>query len=661
MGWGIRLFVVLVIMLVPTYAAWNPDVNDDDCVDQDDYDAVENVLGGTGESPRDVNDDNVIDQDDLDLITAYIDMGEPKAGCNGFTCEAEKCDGLDNDCDGVPDEDGSMCGDVQVCMSGECILVAGTCQDPDGNDIYTQARVVGVTDEDENIHQDEACYERDIYKKLRPINRCYGDECFLKEYTCNSRNKVVEEIVSCEYGCNFGKCRNITKTCIDYDSGLDIFVKSAGSIEIDGETVDLIDKCLDTDSDGVSDALQEYECLEEFDTSTNKLIESYEQFEITCDCQEGICKGVYNGACVDTDHDDPYIRGFTMGTFAEGTPAREFDFCMERSGASYDKIEQCTGEDCFIREFACQADNVVKYVHECPLGCYDGLCIGTECGRDEFFVLSKTSDLAYDDSCEIIGEVGYQNDIPSDAFISLRDFKCCSGSSESYCVHNGECYPSSRNSNYYEFDDEIVVCGCTDSDCSLSDGNHVGTWYDMDSSEDICEGGPSICNMNWYPVTGFKWTVPAIEGLGEYEDKSAECCGDDPGEYPACDENGECICCDSPNAVNNAGACGVSEEIEITAPTAKDEPKEPEEEPTTPTKEPEKTSISMKTIGLISAGTLILIALIILITLRAMKGKDYEEANAETDKEEQKTTEAEEKEDKSKEKENKDQQPDSKS
>jgi len=643
------LYLLITLCLVSSaLAAWNVDIDDDGCVDQTDYDAVESRYGGTGQSDYDVNLDKYVDQRDLDIIQSYLDRGINAIDCDGFKCVAEVCNAEDDDCDGNVDEDKNMCGDKETCRLGECVMIAGKCFDSDGYDIYEQGNALGATEDGIPIQKDESCYEADIYNKLRQMQQCYGEDCYLLEYSCDDHDNILQDQLQCKYGCRFGKCRNLTNRCIEEDHGLDIFRNGVGTFALEnGSVIDLADICKDNDNNGVFETLIEHECLEDFDTVTNTLVEEYVTYEITCGCEFGKCTNVVERACVDTDGNEKYIRGYTSGALIDGEEISDFDFCMEKVGKEFTKADRCAGVECHVTEYSCDpADQVVKYIHECPLGCVDGLCVGTECGKKEYFTINEGSSLAYDAKCEIQPEKPTDVlDLPSHELNNMKDFACCSGSSEAYCVYNNVCYPSSKATNFYEFEGEQVVCGCSDASCTFEDGNHIGLWFDMDSSQDICEGGSSICNMRWYPETGFRWIRPGesqeqVEKVWEYEDGNVECCGDDSGEYVVC-QGENCICCNSNNDLYNNGECVtdkthvgetpvLEKKEEPVEPLSGEPNEEPSETPPEVTPEPSPTvevrnKSSLKNPWIAIPIILGLVAIVVILTLGRKAAQPPEE------------------------------------
>jgi len=578
-------YLILFIFLAGSaFAAWAPDVDGDGCVDSQDYDSVEQKLGSTGKSSYDVDGNEYVDSRDLDIVQSYLDRAQPDASCNGFKCIPEKCNAEDDDCDGSVDEDEAMCSGSMECRSGQCVMLAGKCYDTDGKDYYSQGSATGTTAEDIQLQNDEQCYEVDIYGKLKEIKQCYGEGCYLMEYWCDSHENLVKEQYQCEFGCRFGRCRNITRNCIENDNGLDIFRNTQGTFTVNGTVIDISDKCLDTDGNGVDDTLLEYVCTEDFDIQTSILNEDYKTYEIICACKNGACTGVVEKECVDTDGNDEYTRGFSTGKTQEDLDIEGFDYCMEKVGNSFSEAESCSGGACFLNEYVCNANgNVVKFVHDCPLGCVNGYCIGTECADSETFVVSNSGILEYDIKCDIsIGKPDDPLDLPGAPFSGMKTYACCSGSSEAYCVYDGTCYPSSRTHNFYELGEEVTACGCMDPSCNFEDGNHAGVWFDLDSAQELCEGISSTCNARWYADTGFKWIKPGADiaqedGVWEYEDTEAECCGDDTGEYVTC-EGDWCICCGSEDKTVSGGKC-VNVEEDVSEPAA--QPDEPDEEPDT--------------------------------------------------------------------------------
>jgi len=578
---GVIYFLIMICLCFSVIAVWNPDVDGDNCVDDVDYDLVESRTGSTGVSDYDVDGDKDIDDKDVDIVQSYLDRAVPSGSCDGFLCNPEQCNGEDDDCDGNVDEDDLMCGDSHTCRFGECVVLAGECLDSDGYDIYSKGSAVGKTSGDVQIQKDEACNIRDIYSKLKEIQQCYGEDCFMTEYKCDEFDNLIIDQVVCDYGCRFGRCRHINKLCNEEDEGLDIFRNGYGSYN----DQNLTDICLDSDNDGNFDTLKEFRCNEEFIEATSTLDESVSVFSVTCACKDGTCTNVVEKGCIDTDGNEKFTRGFSTGKLVSGEEIEDFDFCMVKVGTSFTEVEKCQGDECHVTEYSCDPkDQVIKYVHECPLGCIDGLCVGTECTKTESFVINEHQAMGYDSNCDFEPkEPENILDSPSDNFGILNDYACCSGQSEAYCVLNGVCYPSSRNSNYYEFDNEIVACGCQDASCSFEDGNHVGIWFDLDTSQDLCEGIDTICKKRWYADTEFKWITPGVgidqtENVWEYEDNEAECCGDDTGEFVICSDD-ECVCCNTADAMNIDGKCRAAttttKEETVTEETTNEETQEP--------------------------------------------------------------------------------------
>ncbi len=555
------LFIISILVVAPVIAVWNVDVNNDGCIDQKDLDLVTASEGVRGASDYDVTGNMVVDQEDIDIVQSYIDRGSKSGNCNGFLCKPELCNGEDDDCDGNVDEDSPMCSEGSVCMEGECVVDAGDCYDSDGYNIYARGKAVGTTADGLLTEGEESCYQRDIYNQLKKATECYGKDCSMLEYSCSASGQLDIQYVDCEYGCRFGKCRNITKRCHEEDNGLDMFRKSDGWFDSDSGRIWLNDTCIDKDGDGANETLVEYVCLEKFDTTTSTLIENYTTYDITCSCNDGRCTNVKEGSCADTDGTDKYTKGYRYSVLANGTITHSFDSCMVKSGSALNKAERCSGDNCYVKEYSCDfKGNPLELVQECNLGCDDGKCTGAECSSTQILVTAGSSTLGYDADCEYRpSEASNPLDLPGSSFDDKGDFACCSGNSEAYCVHDSRCYPSSRNSNYYNFSGEIAACGCSDSSCSFEDGNHAGLWYDLDSSKDLCEGGTGSCNIKWYSKTGFRWikpgeTMPQQENVWEYEDTNAECCGDDSGEFVVC-EGTSCICCGSKDDTYDNGAC----------------------------------------------------------------------------------------------------------
>jgi hypothetical protein len=578
-----RFFAIVMMLFLATvpYAAagWNLDLDGDGCIDQADLDLVIKWNNTLHKDEFDVDLNGIIDGEDAKKIQYYIGLKKGGAGCDGFLCKDEMCNGIDDDCNGIRDDGENMCPDDQRCISGSCALSAATCHDSDGYDIYTKGNARGTNVNGVEIVQKERCIERNIYDEWEEVNQCYGDECYLVEYKCSDNLATIfEEEVRCEYGCRYGSCRQIEQKCREYDNGIDILKQSMGSFETDeGELIKLYDHCIDENT------LIEYQCHKKFIPETLKLEENYTHFEITCDCKEGICQDLYNSTCIDTDQNDIYKRGFVIGITQDLRDIVDFDYCMEKDGNDYEEVFNCQGDDCYHAEYACSpSSKVMKYIEQCKLGCVNGLCAGMECSKNEFFVINQKGTFGYDQNCDVIlSTPEHINDEPSSAFSKLDDYQCCSGSSKAYCVYNGTCYQHSVNTNYYEINGEKVVCGCIDASCEFSDGIHVGEWFDLDSSRDICEGGKdNSCNLFWYAKTGMRWISPGEkiepeESVWEYESMNPECCGDDSSEYVVCDESMKnCICCDGEFDTYDNGECKTGQKPD-PAPTSTPTPTSP--------------------------------------------------------------------------------------
>ncbi len=86
-------------------------------------------------------------------------------------------------------------------------------------------------------------------------------------------------------------------------------------------------------------------------------------------CEDGACVSQTNQAtCSDSDSDDIYSKGYVMG--------------VDSSGNKYTKWDECSGSGLQVNERWCyQLGNGMvdgQMVYNCPNGCKDGVCIGSE-------------------------------------------------------------------------------------------------------------------------------------------------------------------------------------------------------------------------------------------------------------------------------------------
>ncbi|HLC78284.1 MAG TPA: putative metal-binding motif-containing protein [Candidatus Nanoarchaeia archaeon] len=189
--------------------------------------------------------------------------------CSDVKPEAEVCDGDDNDCNGLDDEDGvcdtgedgdtdtdgndydnfnddgsgdnSVTGDsnddgssseeggkvgenflskflkwiAAVLQIGRTLIGGAAisepqntivCSDPDGGDqIFVKGIGKGLSNNDEELWFQDTCYKGSLSNQLE---KCAGEDCFLLEYSCNKDGKHFSSRpeIKCQFGCSKGAC-----------------------------------------------------------------------------------------------------------------------------------------------------------------------------------------------------------------------------------------------------------------------------------------------------------------------------------------------------------------------------------------------------------------------------------------------------------------------
>ncbi|MBS3131829.1 S8 family serine peptidase [Candidatus Woesearchaeota archaeon] len=127
------VLVFLIVYLAFSAYAKSPDVNSDSCVDVQDLTIIGLHDGESTPKEADVNDDGRIDKDDYSIVEELwlnSEYGE-NSECHGWSCSQEEmCNGLDDNCDGLADNNiskiplnprqaGVCLGSQQACMGRE--------------------------------------------------------------------------------------------------------------------------------------------------------------------------------------------------------------------------------------------------------------------------------------------------------------------------------------------------------------------------------------------------------------------------------------------------------------------------------------------------------------------------------------------------------------
>ena len=178
-------------------------------------------------------------------------------------------------------------------------------------------------------------------------------------------------VPSVSYVINFSEPTE--NTCTDSDGGLNYYNK--GIVTFFGEEGgrEMPDFC---DNDGL---LHEYYCL---DTEGYYSVQKY-----VCPnrCKNGACVEYIQPKeyiCTDSDGINYYMKGYVTINTYNNNSAKRYDYCIEnpRFGNEIldqqeNKVDECSGEDCFLLERSCKNDTLYNIGYRCPDKCSDGVCI----------------------------------------------------------------------------------------------------------------------------------------------------------------------------------------------------------------------------------------------------------------------------------------------
>ncbi len=216
-------------------------------------------------------------------------------------------------------------------------------------------------------------------------------------------------------------------------------------------------------------------------------------------------------------------------TACSGNQECDYDTCQcEDQECDPDSSPQCCDNETGYYPNVDVSQPIENFAENCPPGtsCYNIKSNGICCGDDdsEYFTYlvdqggSACSDI-YDNNC-----VGGSD--PSDKF-------CCSG--ENDCVYGGDCYIEDTK-------------GDPDADSIPGAICIAGEWRDCDADSTTCTG--ALCGLDY--VQGGESSQ-----FGEYNSGTAsECCGDDDNENYVSDGVGDPRCCqDGKNCVDSLNLC----------------------------------------------------------------------------------------------------------
>lgn len=185
------------------------------------------------------------------------------------------------------------------------------------------------------------------------------DTCTSLGYDCGLQSVcgISTNCGSCSsgYTCSNGKCVAVTQniTCTDSDGGLDYYVKGIVTDSINGIYTD---ECY-TLATGEVGIIEKY---------CENASENEHFYECPYGCEDGACIPESNITCTDSDGDDPFKTGTTIGHW----------LCPEDKQPIVTERDYCVN-DTTVFEYICNkgCDNILAHEIPCFLGCKDGACI----------------------------------------------------------------------------------------------------------------------------------------------------------------------------------------------------------------------------------------------------------------------------------------------
>jgi Cys-rich repeat protein len=436
---------------------------------------------------------------------------------NGFCVaecipEAEVCDGLDNDCDGIVDEgcqtpctSDADCAPMEACINGVCIVYCGCASDADCP--------VGFYCE-ECMCMPEDCPDEDMDGFLSCRDDCddydasvhpgAAEECDARDNDCDG---IIDE--GCEFPCTSDAdcpagqyCDAATGTCTAYCECASHADCPAGHLCVNCMCVP--DECLDEDGDGFLscqgdcddwDASIHPGATEECDWLDNNCDGVIDEgCETPCGPDGAVCPAglaCCEGLCVDVLF-DPENCG-TCGAVCAAGETCQRGVCMQdgcTSDADCDDGDPSTLDYCengvCVSTYQCQTDADCSIFEMCcaqvcvdllsdPLNC--GAC-GLMCAAGESCVQGACMQAECDDFTDC-------DDGNPDTFDYCENGTCFH---EPYCVSDADCPEGMLCMDglcmYDPCPDEDMDGWCTcDGDCDDFDASvHPG-------AEEICDDG----------------------------------------------------------------------------------------------------------------------------------------------------------------------------
>ena len=404
---------------------------------------------------------------------------------------SEICDGKDNDCDGIVDENNGMCEAGKICTQGQCVSVICDDDSDCGTDGFIDGKI---------------CQYGDVYQDY--VDYSCKDPGTAGSYCDSTKTKkLVDDCTSGEI-CSNGMC---VDECVDNDNdnydNCDI-----GDEGDDGKDVD----CNNNDNEIYPGALET--CDGKDNDCDGVVDEGSDICGAGSSCVLGTCEQIRCSKDLDCGTD-----GFVDGLFCDGPSNNDV----------YQNYVDWTCENPGTISSSCSKEVTQKLVTDCSNACVDGACLSFICDEDSD---CDDNNQYTKDNCNKPGTtLSYctheqikclSNNDCNDNDVSTKDSCVNPGTTNSYCVYediicseNSDCgsdgfvdglFCSQSNDVYQNYrrwtceNPGTISSSCTQTvesklvtDCSDKCVNGACVSFVCDEDSDCNDGNPEttdLCN-----------------------------------------------------------------------------------------------------------------------------------------------------------------------